>query len=57
MFRAQPDSQFQVPADEEDRGVWECFTIMAGLASATERIQIGSLVACTGFRNPVSSPR
>ena len=25
---------------------------MAGLASATERIQIGSLVACTGFRNP-----
>ena len=52
VFRAQPDSQFQVPADEEDRGVWECFTTMAGLASATERIQIGSLVACTGFRNP-----
>ena len=25
---------------------------MAGLASTTERIQIGSLVACTGFRNP-----
>jgi alkanesulfonate monooxygenase SsuD/methylene tetrahydromethanopterin reductase-like flavin-dependent oxidoreductase (luciferase family) len=25
---------------------------MAGLASATNRIQIGSLVACTGFRNP-----
>ena len=52
VFRPQPDSQFQLPADEEDRGVWECFTTMAGLASATERIQIGSLVACTGFRNP-----
>ena len=25
---------------------------MAALASATKRIQIGSLVACTGFRNP-----
>jgi probable F420-dependent oxidoreductase len=58
LFRAQPDPgrdrplPFQSPADDEDRGVWECFTIMAGLASATERIQIGSLVACTGFRNP-----
>ena len=52
VFRAQPGSQFQVPSDEEDRGVWECFTTMAALASATERIQIGSLVACTGFRNP-----
>jgi probable F420-dependent oxidoreductase len=40
-------------ADEaEPRGVWECWTIMAGVAAATERIQIGSLVACTGFRNP-----
>src|SRR5215213_11345789 len=52
VFRAQPGSQFQVPSDEEDRGVWECFTTIAALASATERIQIGSLVACTGFRNP-----
>ena len=33
-------------------GVWECWTTMAGIAAATERIQVGSLVACTGFRNP-----
>jgi probable F420-dependent oxidoreductase len=52
VFRPQPNSQFQLPGDEEDRGVWECFTTMAALASSTEHIQIGSLVACTGFRNP-----
>jgi alkanesulfonate monooxygenase SsuD/methylene tetrahydromethanopterin reductase-like flavin-dependent oxidoreductase (luciferase family) len=34
------------------RGVWECWTTMAGIAAATERIHIGSLVVCTGFRNP-----
>ncbi|HET7092983.1 MAG TPA: LLM class flavin-dependent oxidoreductase [Thermomicrobiales bacterium] len=39
-------------ADEpEPRGIWECWTMMAGVAAVTERIQIGSLVACAGFRN------
>ncbi|MGH2614050.1 MAG: LLM class flavin-dependent oxidoreductase [Thermomicrobiales bacterium] len=52
VFRNQPDDQFAMPETPDERGVWECFTVMAGLASATERIQIGSLVACTGFRNP-----
>lgn len=33
-------------------GIWECFTLMAGLASRVPDVQIGSLVACTGFRNP-----
>ena len=35
------------------RGVWECWTTMAGVAAATagSGIQIGALVACTGFRN------
>lgn len=33
-------------------GVWECFTLMAGLAARVPDIQIGSLVACIGFRNP-----
>jgi len=42
----------QLPPEEEVRGVWECWTTMAGLAAATERIQIGALVACAGFRNP-----
>ena len=52
IFRLQPDNDFSMPSDQAEKGLWECFTLMAGLASATERIQIGSLVACTGFRNP-----
>jgi probable F420-dependent oxidoreductase len=34
------------------RGVWECWTILAALAEATKRIQLGTLVLCTAFRNP-----
>lgn len=34
------------------RGVWECWTMMAAVAAAVPALQIGSLVACTGFRNP-----
>ena len=52
LFRSEPNSQFQMPTSDEGNGVWECFATMAGLAAATARIQIGSLVACTGFRNP-----
>lgn len=52
VFRPEENSQFSMPSTSDERGVWECFTTMAGLASATEKINIGSLVACTGFRNP-----
>jgi alkanesulfonate monooxygenase SsuD/methylene tetrahydromethanopterin reductase-like flavin-dependent oxidoreductase (luciferase family) len=34
------------------RGPWECWTALAGLAAATERVQIGPLVASTGFHEP-----
>ena len=34
------------------RGAWECFTTAAALATATERVEIGTLVANTGYRNP-----
>ena len=30
----------------------ECLTTMAGLAAATERIRIGTLVICNSYRNP-----
>lgn len=33
-------------------GTHEAWTILAGLAEATKRVAIGSLVMCTAFRNP-----
>jgi alkanesulfonate monooxygenase SsuD/methylene tetrahydromethanopterin reductase-like flavin-dependent oxidoreductase (luciferase family) len=38
--------------DGEVRGIWEAFTIIAAVASRVPNLQIGTLVACTGFRNP-----
>jgi alkanesulfonate monooxygenase SsuD/methylene tetrahydromethanopterin reductase-like flavin-dependent oxidoreductase (luciferase family) len=34
------------------KGSWEGWSILAALAAATNRIQLGPLVACTAFRNP-----
>jgi probable F420-dependent oxidoreductase len=39
-------------AGQEDRGPWECWSLMAAIAAVTSRVEIGSLVLCTGFRNP-----
>ncbi|MFN8513612.1 MAG: LLM class flavin-dependent oxidoreductase [Thermomicrobiales bacterium] len=35
-----------------NEGVWECWSLLAALAAATERVELGPVVSCTGFRNP-----
>lgn len=43
---------FENADDGSVRGVWEVFSMMGAIAAAVPDVQIGSLVACTGFRNP-----
>jgi alkanesulfonate monooxygenase SsuD/methylene tetrahydromethanopterin reductase-like flavin-dependent oxidoreductase (luciferase family) len=37
---------------KEQQGPWECWSVMAGLAAVTKRVEIGPLVAATAYRNP-----
>jgi alkanesulfonate monooxygenase SsuD/methylene tetrahydromethanopterin reductase-like flavin-dependent oxidoreductase (luciferase family) len=39
-------------ADMPPGGLWEGWTLLTALAVATSRVELGMLVACTGFRNP-----
>ena len=37
--------------DGKTTGIHECWTILAAIAAVTERVELGTLVMCTGFRN------
>jgi alkanesulfonate monooxygenase SsuD/methylene tetrahydromethanopterin reductase-like flavin-dependent oxidoreductase (luciferase family) len=37
--------------DGDTTGIHECWTVLAAIAEATERITLGTLVMCTGFRS------
>lgn len=36
----------------EPFGIWECWSLMAALAARTSRVELGTIVTCTSFRNP-----
>jgi probable F420-dependent oxidoreductase len=38
--------------DTPERAPWEAWTLLSALAAATERVQLGPLVACAGFHPP-----
>jgi alkanesulfonate monooxygenase SsuD/methylene tetrahydromethanopterin reductase-like flavin-dependent oxidoreductase (luciferase family) len=54
LFRRSPPTNVP-PVDMPEgktRGIWEVWTILSAVAASTSRVQIGTFVACTGFRNP-----
>lgn len=36
----------------KQQGAWECWSTLTGLAAVTEKVELGSLVTPTSFRNP-----
>jgi alkanesulfonate monooxygenase SsuD/methylene tetrahydromethanopterin reductase-like flavin-dependent oxidoreductase (luciferase family) len=40
-------------ADGQEFGLHEAWTELAGVAAVTDRVEVGTLVVCTSFRNPV----
>jgi alkanesulfonate monooxygenase SsuD/methylene tetrahydromethanopterin reductase-like flavin-dependent oxidoreductase (luciferase family) len=47
-----PDHLIYRFPERPQAGVWEAWTITTGLAEATNRIEVGTLVICVPFRNP-----
>lgn len=43
---------YQFGEQDPPRGVWECWSLLSALAAVTTKPELGTLVVCTGFRNP-----
>jgi alkanesulfonate monooxygenase SsuD/methylene tetrahydromethanopterin reductase-like flavin-dependent oxidoreductase (luciferase family) len=51
--RSPPGNEPAIDMPEgKSRGIWEVWSVLSAAAEATRSIQLGTLVACTGFRNP-----
>lgn len=47
-----PDHLLYRSESGEVTGPWECWSMLCAVAAITNRVEIGPLVFCTGFRNP-----
>jgi alkanesulfonate monooxygenase SsuD/methylene tetrahydromethanopterin reductase-like flavin-dependent oxidoreductase (luciferase family) len=47
-----PDHLIQVYEGVDKRGSWECWSLVTALAAVTERVELGTIVSSTSFRNP-----
>jgi alkanesulfonate monooxygenase SsuD/methylene tetrahydromethanopterin reductase-like flavin-dependent oxidoreductase (luciferase family) len=52
-LRRRAGASIRPDAVAEPEGYLEAFTTLAALAVAIPRLELGTLVACTGYRNPV----
>lgn len=43
---------YRFPGDTQTRGIHECWSILSALADATSRVELGTLVMPTSWRNP-----
>jgi probable F420-dependent oxidoreductase len=49
LFRESDDA---APEQTHSTGIWEAWTMLAALAEATSRVELGQLVMCVPFRHP-----
>jgi alkanesulfonate monooxygenase SsuD/methylene tetrahydromethanopterin reductase-like flavin-dependent oxidoreductase (luciferase family) len=47
-----PDHLIQYYDGVDPRGGWECWSLVSALAATTKRVELGTIVTATSFRNP-----